>query len=248
MRQPAHRLSTSRNPGRVSGAVCVPALAMAAVATLAAATQARPTLDYPLSVGTRWTYHFHQENGPGVTVDYPDLAKIAKGNVVDTTVVALVAGTDAIGSHTYSRIETRLNEKPLLIEWERIAPEGLLVGQTLDYQMGPDKMIMLPEQRRISATLRPGDFWYWQPRSGGMRMRYNVVGPGAVDVPAGHYQGVHLTADGTIKAGAGDVEIAAHQDTWFVPHVGIVRQESTEALGQRHLTDIMLELQEYRAS
>ena len=77
-------------------------------------------------------------------------------------------------------------------------------------------------------------------------MRYNVVGPGAVDVPAGHFDGTHLTTDGTLKAPFGEIMI--HQDTWFVPHVGIVRQETRQSFQTRRLAQIVMTLEKLEAA
>jgi hypothetical protein len=49
------------------------------------------SLDYPLALKTRWTYHLHQENGEGVHFG-EDLAALAKDNVVDASVISEVAG------------------------------------------------------------------------------------------------------------------------------------------------------------
>src|ERR1700730_7350101 len=61
--------------------------------------------DYPLAKGTSWTYHLRKEVGPGVHFAGDD-AQVAKGNIVDTTLVAHVAGTDEIGGKSYTRGES----------------------------------------------------------------------------------------------------------------------------------------------
>ena len=104
---------------RVTSTALIFALSGAAIA----AQSSRVALDYPLAIGTRWTYHMHQENGGGVSFG-EDLGKFAKGNVVDVTLVAAVAGTDVIAGRAYSRVETRLNGKPFLFEWARVGSEG----------------------------------------------------------------------------------------------------------------------------
>jgi|SRR5579859_799231 len=200
----------------------------------------RGALDYPLALKTRWTYHLHQENGEGVHFG-EDLAGLAKGNVVDTSVIAEVAGVETIGGRSYTRVESRINGKPWLFEWERVSPEGLLVGKTKE-QDGQE-VIMQPEQKRISTTLRPGTFWDWQAKDAPIKFRYSVVGPADVDVPAGHYQGVHLTTAGTIQAPFGKVE--TRQETWFVPGAGIVKQDTEMSVQGHTLSHILLTLEKF---
>ncbi len=200
----------------------------------------RSALDYPLALKTRWTYHLHQENGEGVHFG-EDLAALAKGNVVDTSVISEVAGVETIGGHSYTRVESRINGKPWLFEWERISPEGLLVGKSREQE--GQEVIMEPEQKRISATLRPGAFWDWQAKDAPVKFRYTVVGPGEVDVPAGHYKGVHLTTAGTIEAPFGKVN--TRQESWFVPGAGIVKQDTEMSVQGHTLTHIVLTLEKF---
>jgi hypothetical protein len=200
----------------------------------------RSALDYPLALKTRWTYHLHQENGEGVRFG-EELAALAKGNVVDTRVISEAAGVEAIGGRSYTRVESRINGKPWLFEWERVSPDGLLIGKTKE-QDGPE-VIMQPEQKRLSATLRPGTSWDWQAKDAPIKFRYSVVGTADVDVPAGHYQGVRLTTAGTIQAPFGKVEI--RQETWFVPGTGIVKQDTEMSVQGHTLSKILLTLEKF---
>jgi len=200
-------------------------------------------LDYPLALKTRWTYHLHQENGPGVHFS-EDLAALAKGNIVDTSVVSDAAGVETIAGHSYTRVESRINGRPWLFEWERVSPEGLLVGKSRE-QAGQE-IIMQAEQKRISAALRPGNVWYWQAKEAPVRFRYTVVGLAEVDVPAGHYQGVHLTTTGTIQAPFGKVE--TRMETWFVPGVGIAKQETDSSVQGHRLSHVLLTLEKFEKS
>jgi hypothetical protein len=224
-------------------ALCLAVLAMGSVR---AAPQNTP-VEFPLDPGTRWVYHLHQENGPGVT--FSDLlSPAAKGNVIDISVVAAVAGTEVLAGHTYTRIETTFNGKPFLEEWARVAADGLVYGQTIDYQQSPDPIVMQPEQRRVSSNVRPGSFWYWSAPDGSMRIRYNVVGPAEVEVPAGRYQSTHYTDDSTFAGGAGASALSVHQDTWFVPRVGIVQQQTHVTLQSRELSQITLTLEQFAST
>ena len=57
---------------------------------------------YPLAMKTRWTYQMRQEFAPGARPSGPDAAFV-KGNVLETTVVSEVAGSDMIGGIKYIR-------------------------------------------------------------------------------------------------------------------------------------------------
>ena len=205
----------------------------------------RPALDYPLALKTRWIYHLHHENGEGVNFG-PDMAALAKGKVLDATVVSEAVAQEMVGAHSYTRIESRLNGKPWLFEWARLSPDGFLIGKTIDYEQEGQEVIMEPEQKRISTVMRPGTFWLWQPKEAPVRFRYSVVGPGAVEVPAGHYQGTHLNTSATVDAPFGKVEI--HQDTWFVPGVGIAKQDSTTTVQGHTLSHVILTLEKFENS
>lgn len=210
---------------------------------LGAWAQQRPVLDYPLAPKTRWTYHLHHENGPGVHFN-EELARLVKNNVLDATLVSEAAGVEKVGPHAYTRVETRLNGKPWLFEWERLAADGLLVAKSVDFQNGEGvETVLLPEQRRIATNLRPGNFWYWQAKEAPVRFRYNVLGPGQVDVGAGHYACIRLNDVGTLDMPFGKMDV--RQDTWFVPGVGIARQETQTSIKGRLLSKILLTLDKF---
>jgi hypothetical protein len=79
--------------------------------------------DYPLAQGTRWTYHLRKEVGPGVHFAGDD-ARVAKGNIVDTTLVARVAGTEEIGGKTYTRVESYREGKLANVDWFALTSDG----------------------------------------------------------------------------------------------------------------------------
>ncbi|HKW96472.1 MAG TPA: hypothetical protein VJN43_02015 [Bryobacteraceae bacterium] len=217
-----------------------PVLSIAILTGVAAFCAERPgALDYPLALKTRWTYHLRHENGPGVRFG-DDVASLVKNNVLEATLVAEAAAVEEVGGRQYTRVETRLHGKPWLFEWERASAEGLLIGKTIDYQGGAQEVLMDPEQTRISANLRPGYFWTWQAKDAPVRFRFTVVGPGEVEVPAGHHSGVHLNGRGTVTAPFGTVEI--RQDTWFVPGMGIARQETDTSVQGHRLSHVLLTL------
>ncbi len=189
---------------------------------------AQPRLDYPLAPKTRWTYHLRQE---GI------------GGARDTTVVAEVAGVDRFSGREYARVENRRDGKLWLVEWYRLTPAGLMVGKSIDYDEGPDEIVIEPEQRRIAASLRPKDFWYWQAKNPPARFRYDVIGPDEVQVAAGRFSAVRLTTKGTLTAPVGVIEV--RQETWFVPAVGIARQDTNMTLKGRLLSHNVLTLDKF---
>jgi hypothetical protein len=206
-------------------------LILAVCALGAAAQTAKSRLDYPLALHTRWTYHLRQEVGQGVSLNNED-AKLAKDNVLETTVISEAAGVDTIGGHQYTRVESRRNGEPRLFEWERLGPEGLLFGKSIDYSGDASETILDPEQLRLSSDLRPGQSWTWKAKDGSLSLVYSVIGSESVEIPLARYQGIHVTSLGSVEAPFGTVQL--RQDTWFVPKVGIAKQETTTSV-QQHL-------------
>jgi hypothetical protein len=216
-------------------------LAILAVCALGAGAQtANSRLDYPLALHTRWTYHLRQEIGQGAQFNDGD-AKLAKGNVFETTVVSEAAGVETIGARQYTRVESRRNGKPSLFEWDRVGPEGLLVEKSIDYSGDASETILDPEQLRLSGDLRAGNSWVWQSKDGSTRVVYTVTGAGSVEIPLGRFQGTQVKSDGTVEAPFGTVDI--HQDTWFVPGVGLAKQDTTTSVQQHLLLHTTLTLE-----
>ncbi|MGB8474176.1 MAG: hypothetical protein WCE61_08845 [Candidatus Acidiferrum sp.] len=207
---------------------------------LAVEAQHSSTVDFPLALNTRWTYHLHQENGKGVHFG-EDAAPLAKNNILDATLISEAVAVEQVGAHSYTRVETRVNGKPWLFMWERVAPDGLLVGKSVDYEGGKQEILMEPEQKIISANFRPGNFWLWQVKDGSVRFRFSVIGPSEVDVPAGHFRGVHLNKHATVEAAFGQVEV--NEDVWFVPGVGFAKHETRTSIKGYTLSHVLLTLE-----
>jgi hypothetical protein len=197
-------------------------------------------LDYPLALKTRWTYHLHHVLGEGVRFG-PDDAKLAKGKVLDTTLVTEVMGVDTFGGRTYTRVENRRSGKRWLVEWLRLTPEGLMVGKTAEYDQEATTTMMKPEQRRIAAELRGGYFWNWQPPNVPVRIQYDIVGPMVAQVPAGRFDAIQIRQHSTLGSGASAVHV--RQLSWFVPGVGIVKQETETDRQGRMLAHVELTLE-----
>jgi hypothetical protein len=216
-------------------------LALCACALVTGA-QSGSTVDFPLAVHTRWTYHLHQENGEGVHFG-DDLAPLAKDNTVDATLVSEAAGTEDFGGHSYTRVETRLNGKPWLFVWERLSPEGMVVGKSVDYEGGQQELLMEPEQKIISTDLQAGNSWLWQVADGSVRMHFTVVGPSEIDVPAGHFHSVHLLKNIIAEASFGKVDV--RENVWFAPGVGFVEHETRTSVKGYTLSHVLLTLEKF---
>ena len=196
--------------------------------------------DFPLAPNTKWTYHLHQEVGESVHFR-EDLAKLAKGNSVDASIISQVVGTDFIGALKYTRIESRLNGTLWLTEWDRLGPDGLMLGKAIDPNEGTK--IMTPPQKMLSPTLKTGESWDWKPFRVPLQMHVSVVGPDKVTVPAGTYDAVQVLHVMTVNAEPGTVIV--RQTRWFVPGVGYVKQDTESHLGSHMLSHNVLVLEKY---
>lgn len=112
----------------------------------------------------------------------------------------------------------------------------------IDYGDGDStEMILDPEQIRLSAGLRAGESWSWKAKDGSVSMVYSVIGSGQVEIPVGRYQGIHVTSDGTVEAPFGTIKL--HQDTWFVPTLGIAKQDTVMSMQQYQLMHNIMTLE-----
>jgi hypothetical protein len=207
----------------------------------AAASPQTGGLDYPLAPNTRWTYHLRQELGPGVHFGAED-ARLAKGNVLDTTVISEVAGSDVVGGLKYTRVESRRDGKLWLAEWYRLGPQGLMLGKRLD-SSGGGEMVMAPPQRRLSLALQPGESWTWKSANAPLVYQTAVDGPAATDVPAGHFQATRLSMRGTIGIGGGTVDV--RQTFWYVRGTGYVKQDTVTSISGHLLSHVVLTLERF---
>jgi hypothetical protein len=198
-------------------------------------------VDYPLALHTRWTYHLRHEVGPGVHFD-GEYAALAKGNVLEDTVVSEVAGKDRIGNLTFMRVENRRSRGLWLIEWYRAAAEGLFLGKTIEAEAGTETL-MSPPQKVLTRTLRVGGAWTWQASDAPVKIHVNVKGTSALTVPAGTYAATEIAYVLTMPTPGGMVR--AEQTRWFVPGIGWVKQETRTRIGTRLLTHITVTLEKF---
>jgi hypothetical protein len=237
------RSTVRRNAFKVS--TTMPLLAVAFFSWLlsvpAAPPAAESTVDFPLAFKTKWTDHLHQEMGEGVHFG-PLMAKFAKGNSVDVSVITEVVGSDLINGEKYIRRETRVEGTLWLTEWLRQTANGLVLGKTNDSEQGFE-VLMVPPQKLLSPTLKAGESWDWKAPDASVVMQIKVVGPADVTVPAGTFHATQLSYDDTIESEGGMVTI--RQTRWFAPGVGYVKQDTETRLGDRLLTHVVLTLEKY---
>jgi hypothetical protein len=187
-------------------------------------------MDYPLALHTRWTYHLRRELAPGAHFEGEDAA-LAKGNVLEDSVVSEIAGEDRVGALSFARVENRRPRGLWLTEWYRATADGLFFEKTLNSEQGSENVVS-PPQKVLAGTLRPGDSWEWQADDASSRIRANVIGASAVTVPAGTYSATEIGYLTTSPTPYGTARV--EQTCWFVPGVGWVKQE-TRALIETHL-------------
>ena len=213
------------------------------LSTAAASPQSRYSPDFPLAPNTRWTYHVHMEVGEAAHFNEPD-ARLAKGNSLDTSLISQVMGTDFIGALKYARVESTRNGRIYFTEWDRLGPEGLMVGRTIDHDEG-ETTVMTPPQKILSPTLKPGESWEWKAFRAPVSLHVSVVGPDKVTVPMGTFDAVRvlhvLTADSQIGT------VIIRQTRWFVAGVGYVKQDTEARLGDHMLSRNVMTLEKFEA-
>jgi len=213
------------------------------VSTAAALPLPHYSPDFPLAPNTRWTYHMHSEVGQGAHFNEED-AKLAKGNSLDTTLISQVAGTDFIGTLKYTRVVSQRNGRIWFTEWDRLGPEGLMVGKTIDAEEG-ETTVMTPPQKILSPTLKTGESWDWKAFRAPVSMHVSVVGPDKVTVPAGTFDAVQVLHVLTVNSQAGTVVV--RQTRWFAAGVGYVKQDTESRLGSHLLSRNVMTLEKFEA-
>jgi len=180
--------------------------------------------DYPLAAGTRWTYHLRKEVGPGAHFVAAD-APVAKGNVLETTLIVHVAGTEQIDGKTYNRIESQRGSKLFNVDWLALTPEGLMHAKSVDYTEVSEgsETELNPPARLLSPTLAPQENWNWQDSQSLQSSRTTVLGREEARVPAGTYRTIPVRTQITIPTEGQPLDVTVTQ--WFVPGIGNVQRE-----------------------
>jgi hypothetical protein len=226
--------------GYAGAKVCGIVVAFAAVLWVAGAAGGEPVA-FPLALKTHWTYHLHQELAPGAHFGEED-AKLAKGNVLDTTVVSEVSGAETLGGAKYAVVESSRSGKGWLREWYRVGPEGLLLSKTFDAEMG-EETLMVPPQKLLSATLAADETWEWKAADAPVVIRMRVVGAAKVEVPAGLYETREIFSETTIRTQGPVIQV--RQSRWFAPGVGYVKQETETRVAGRMMSRVVLTLERF---
>jgi DUF3108-like len=208
------------------------------VATLAMGQvpPASASLQYPLAIKTRWTYEMRQEFAPGVHPSEQDAA-LVKGNVLETTLVSEVVGSDMIGGAKYSRVESRHDGRLWMTEWLRLTPQGLFLAKTNE---NGNETIMTPPQQLLAPAMAAGKSWSWKASDAPVTIRTVVAGKEPTEVPAGKFDATKIVHD--LRAVLPQASVRSSNSRWFSPGVGYVRQESEVYAGDRLLTRTHLRL------
>lgn len=212
------------------------------LALAAAPLPAAGPIDFPTALKTRWTYHLHQEMGEGVHFGEAD-AKLAKGNVLDTSVVATITGVEVIGGVKYARVESlREGSRPWLTEWYASGPAGLLLAKIVDAEGGSENA-MNPPQKLLLPTLQPGASWTWKDTKNPISMSIRIVGAGPMQVPAGNFQAIETAHDTAL--GTQGLIIHVKQKRWYTARVGYIKQDSETRAGTRLFSHVILTLEKF---
>ena len=217
---------------------------MAAMAAFAngqvATTPGSP--QYPLAMKTRWTYQMRQEFAPGARPSGPDAAFV-KGNVLETTVVSEVAGSDMIGGIKYIRIESRHDGRLWMTEWMRLAPEGLFLGKTNE---DGDETILVPPQKILSSRMAAGETWAWKAARAPVNIQTKVTGKETTEVPAGKFEAIKTIHE--LSMVLPQATIRSTNSRWFLPGLGYVRQDTEIYAGDRFVSRVHLRLVTFDAA
>ena len=221
----------------------VPALAtvFSALAALAPATSRADGVDYPLKVGTAWTYHLHQEIGPGVQFA-PDVAPLAHGNRVEMTVICRVVAHERIRGDEYARVESTRNGHPYFVEWYRTDADGLYLGRTIDLDSGETTELNPPE-RFLNATLRRGESWNWRSSSTPVSSTTQVHSPERMKTPAGSFDTTMVVTD--MRLGEPPQQVRVQARRWFVPGTGFAKLDTDSSVAGRRLVHVVLTLERF---
>jgi outer membrane protein OmpA-like peptidoglycan-associated protein len=215
-------------------------LALVPLCELALAAPEPP--DYPLAMNTRWTYHLRQEFGPGVHPSPPDVA-LMKGNVLETTVMSEVMGSDTIGGLKYSRVESRHDGRLWMTEWMRLTPDGLFLGKTSE---DGDETLLVPPQKILSPRMAAAEAWAWKASGAPVNIRTHVVGKETAEVPAGKFDATKMMLE--MNMVLPEATIRSTNSRWFSAGVGYVRQETEVFSGDRLLSRTQLQLTAFRGA
>jgi hypothetical protein len=196
---------------------------------------------YPLTPGTRWTFHLRKEAGPGVHFGGED-GRIAKNSVVETTLIAHVGGTEQIGGRTYTRIEALREDKLANVDWLALTPSGLMHAKTVDY-IAKSETDFDPPEVLLSPTLAPGESWTWRDPKSPATSKKSVSAPEQISVPAGSYRAIPVRTVTTTPTEGEPVITTMMQ--WFVPGIGYVKYELRMEIAGHLLMDNIATLEKF---
>jgi hypothetical protein len=206
--------------------------------------------DYPLALGTSWTYHLHKDVGPLAHFQGDD-ARMAKNGMVETTVIAHVVGTEDISGITYTRVEATGQGKLANIDWYALTPAGLLHARAVDY-VAQSQSDFDPPEVLLGRTLAPGESWNWQDRKGEVSSKKTASAPEQITVPAGSYRAISVRTEMAIPTQISPTQVVPMNVTmtqWFAPGVGFVKQDVRFEIAGQLLAHNLMTLEKFeRAS
>jgi len=222
---------------------CVPMILLGCAFLLPAILCAQ---DYPLAPGTTWTYHLHKDIGPLAHFGGED-ARMAKDGVIETTLIAHVAGTEEIGGKKYTRVEAMGQGKLANIDWYALTPGGLLHARSVDY-VGENQSDFDPPEVLLSHTLATGESWAWQDRKGVVTSKKTASAPEQITVPAGSYRAISERTDMVVPQQISQTQVVPMNVTmtqWFAPGVGFIKQDVRFEIGGNLLAHNLMTLEKF---
>lgn len=181
----------------------------------------------PLSVGDFWKYRVKVEVPPGVT------SEGAAAIEIDQEKTRVFKGKVFV-SEQYPEVDAfdvSVTGQPVERELVEIHDDKILMRGSTQPEVPDAKPIWLdPPVPFVTAGLRAGDTLASLGVQEGARKRgLKVVAREKVTVPAGEYNAIRLLMTGN------DGQFEVRRTTWFVPRVGIVKEEKARYAGDKLL-------------
>lgn len=186
--------------------------------------EAADTPILPLRVGDSWRYKVKVEVPPGVT------SEGAAAIEIDQEKTRVFKGKVFV-SEQYPEVDAfdvSVIGQPVERELVEIHDDRILMRGSTQPEVPDAKPIWLdPPVPFVTAGLRAGDTLASLGVQDGARKRaLNVVAREKVTVPAGEYNAIRLLMTGN------DGQFEVRRTTWFVPRVGIVKEDKARYAGK----------------
>ncbi len=181
----------------------------------------------PLRVGDSWKYRVKVEVPPGVT------SEGAAAIEIDQEKTRVFKGKVFV-SEQYPEVDAfdvSVKGQPVERELVEIYNDKILMRGSTQPEVKDAKPVWLdPPVPFVVAGLRPGqDLASLGVQEGARKRGLKVVAREKVTVPAGEYDAIRLLMTGN------DGQYEVRRTTWFVPRVGIVKEEKARYAGDKLL-------------